>query len=160
MQRMLVLLSALILVGRCKTWQEEFREAAAYIMRKDGLTPFERCNMANYVFDKIISEDRSNGYVCVCFEAPGQPEQDGHVFWSFDQTSPQTATHQVDNNRNLVMFGIEVNYAILLRRQNNWFHTRWNISHSEPDFDTVHRYGTGYRLEYAGCGKVFIVQMF
>ena len=158
---MFVLLSAFILLSEC-SWQQDFREAAAFIMRIEGLTPFERCNKANNVFDKIISEDRSNGYVCVCFEAPGQPEQDGQVYWSFDETSPQTSTYEVGGTgrQNLVMFGIEVNYAILLRRQNNWFHTRWNISHSEPDFDTVHRYGTGSRLEYAGCGKVFRVQMF
>ena len=65
------------------------------------------------------------------------------VYWSFDQTNENVATYEIGDRKlrkPLVMFGIEVNYAILLRRRNNWFHTRWNISHSAPDFDSAQRF--------------------
>ena len=46
-------------------------------MSIENLTPMERCKLTDYVFDEIITEDKSNGYVCICFEAPEEQENNG-----------------------------------------------------------------------------------
>ena len=58
-------------------WAEKFRKAAKNIMSIEGLTPTERCKLTDLVFDEIITEDKSNGYVCICFEAPEEQENNG-----------------------------------------------------------------------------------
>ena len=50
--------------------------------------------------------------------------------------------------------GHHPNKAVLIRRQPNWFHTRWNISHTEPEFDiTVRKNYLENPLEHLSDGN-------
>ena len=134
-------------------WQDEFKTVGQILVDNPELTPKERCDRMNSVFDKVIIEDATNGYVCVCFDIPStEQETRNQVFWDVFQVSEQIATSVQSQDRTVVMYGVEVNIAIFLRRRANWFHTRWNISHTEPDFDSARR--SNIDSEYPGCGKV------
>ena len=134
-------------------WEDEFKTVGQYLVDNPDLTPKDRCERMSSVFDKVIIDDATNGYICVCFETPAtEQETEDQVFWDVFQTSKQIATNVQSQDRTVVMFGVEVNIAIFLRRRANWFHTRWNISHTEPDFDTTSR--NDIDTEYPGCGKV------
>ena len=76
---------------------------------------------------------------------PGFPDgniqgQNG-ITWMTSQTDERNVAIQTGGRggEELVMVGVQINKAILIRRQPNWFHTRWNISHTEPEFDKTFR---------------------
>ena len=76
---------------------------------------------------------------------PGLPdgniEGPNGITWTTSQTDERNVAIQTGGRggEELVMVGVQINKAILIRRQPNWFHTRWNISHTEPEFDTTTR---------------------
>ena len=76
---------------------------------------------------------------------PGLPDGNmqgpNGITWTTSQTDERNVAIQTGGRggEQLVMVGVQINKAILIRRQPNWFHTRWNISHTEPEFDTTTR---------------------
>jgi len=121
----------------------------------------------NEFFAGVIQDDPSNLYFCICFRA--EPPADdaagtgvddsGEVFWTYtykDEINVAVETGGADPDEPLVMIGVRLNRAIILRRQPNFFHTRWNISHSEPEFDKNPR--NNLIRTSPGCGKADLLQ--
>ena len=113
----------------------------------------------NDFFAGIIQEDPSNLYFCICFRGLSNPYNDitEEVYWSYSFGEEiNVAIETGGNEEPLVMIGVRLNRAIIIRRQPNFFHTRWNISHTEPDFDNIPR--NNLVKSNFGCGKADLLQ--
>ncbi|CBY42280.1 unnamed protein product, partial [Oikopleura dioica] len=57
-----------------------------------------------------------------------------------------------------VMYGIEVSLGISTRRRPKFIHTKWNISHSDPDFDFTPRIEQASLTKDVACGKADLLR--
>lgn len=64
----------------------------------------------------------------------------------------------IQKKNDLVMMGIKVDLAIVTRRVPNFIHTKWNISHADPEFDLTGRNNSISSDIPPGCGKADILQ--
>jgi len=109
---------------------------------------------------KDILKDTSNVYYCISFKAESDGnrfDENNEIFWSYFARAPEKNKLTIVTDNGFIMMGVRLGTGVTLRREPNFIHAKWNISHSDPFFDRTQRDNIIRPSQNPGCGKADIM---